>query len=203
MKWFIGLFFFHALAVWGQSDQNVQTYLDQGHRYEEQSHYRKALEVYRKALNYATPTTRSSVQQAINRVDELIQQQTLVIESQTQEIRKVTAKISSTTNRNRIQSELIALQQNEDATVSNYKVLLRRANALKQVEDNIADSDEEVSRPAPLRPTTPIRRPTKPKPTLGAPPPKTITSSMPSTPKEATRSKMETKALKSIKGDQH
>ncbi|RIV25422.1 hypothetical protein DYU11_08985 [Fibrisoma montanum] len=194
-KWLLGCLILSALPVYGQTEQTFHTYFDQGQRYEQQGNYRKAFDAYGKALSYASATNRTTVQQAINHVDELIQQQMLVIESHSKEIRHVLTTIVSKPNRDRIQNELISLQQREDANVTDYKALLRKVKALKQVETNIANSEGVVNRPIPS-PTSPNRSSVRPKPTLAPPPPKTITSSIPSTSKEGTRSKDKSKSIR-------
>ncbi len=179
---------FSWLVLWtfpvvAQDERAYQTYLELGQRLEKQGHYQKALEAYHKAHTYAPAAQRPAIDRTISHVDEQLQKQTLLNQAQAEQIRRDIATLSSTQNRKRLQDDLAALQQRDNATLVDYQSLTRRVTAAKKVEAELGETNSVViTPPKPARQNTaPPRRPPKStaSPATG-PPPKTITSSLPS-----------------------
>lgn len=192
LLWCLLLINLEAVA---QNEQQFQSYIEQGERYEKQGDYLKALDAYRKAQPYSSLTSRKSIDRTITHLEDLIQQQVLVNQALADGIQRKIATISSPQNRKRLHEDLTRLQQRTNATKADYQSLARRVKVAEQVEDDI-NENEIVSNPI-RRSTSQHQRTSSPRPSAG-PPPKSITNRMPgSTAGETHRNKNDAKITKS------
>lgn len=165
-----------SLAV-AQQAADAPAYTQQAQRYEKLGNYRKAIEAYRQAQASAVPADRKSIGQTIDRLEDLMQQQTLVNQARADKIQPLISTLSSPQNRKRLQDDLTALQQRDNATPADFQSLAIRVEALKEVETALADNTG-TSPPIPVRSDAhTLHRPTAPRPP--GPPPKTITITLP------------------------
>ena len=159
-----------SLAV--AQENSASEYVQQGLQYERAEDYPKALQAYRRARPYAIPSDQKVIDKAIDRVEDLMQQQTLVNQARIDDIRRSVQTLSDPQIRRRLQEDLTALENNDNASLTDYQRLVRRVDAARRVEMALSgepQSNRPVARPikpAPGRPpvasSAPVHKPVTP-----------------------------------------